>query len=166
MRFGLPSIAEVYHACPLSPLLIDVPPSQHLCACRKYSTTGHRGVHKSLCGTFMPCLCAGNGILALCFAGVVWCGIRLPAFAGLGDLRRPLFFPLHPVHNRTAVSVHSCTVVVATLGNILCHIDSCLHVCRVEDYWVGYKFFCFAFYSHSLQHESEFWQCKLGAWCS
>ena len=31
-----------------------------------------------------------------------------------------------------------------------------IYVCRVEDYWQGYKLFCYAYYSHSLQHESEF----------
>ena len=36
------------------------------------------------------------------------------------------------------------------------------HVCRPEDYWLGYKLFCFAYYSHSIQHESEFQNCKLG----
>lgn len=35
-------------------------------------------------------------------------------------------------------------------------------MCRVEDYWIGYKLFCFAYYSNSRQHESEFEQSKLG----
>lgn len=34
---------------------------------------------------------------------------------------------------------------------------------RVQDYWCGYKFFCYAYYSHSVQHESEFADCKLGS---
>lgn len=35
--------------------------------------------------------------------------------------------------------------------------------CRVADYWEGYKLFCFAYYSHSLQHETEFQHSKLGS---
>ena len=35
-------------------------------------------------------------------------------------------------------------------------------MCRVEDYWQGYKIFCYAFYSHSVAHESEFKNLKLG----
>lgn len=35
--------------------------------------------------------------------------------------------------------------------------------CRVEDYWHGYKQFCYAYYSHSLAHESEFRESKSGA---
>ena len=43
---------------------------------------------------------------------------------------------------------------------------SCLHSfdCRVQDYWEGYKLFCYAYYSHSSQHEAEFRNCKLGSW--
>ena len=37
-------------------------------------------------------------------------------------------------------------------------------LCRVEDFWVGYKLFCYAFYSNSVQHEGEFQQSKLGLW--
>ena len=33
---------------------------------------------------------------------------------------------------------------------------------RVEDYWRGYKLFCYAYYSNSAAHESEFRDCKLG----
>lgn len=36
----------------------------------------------------------------------------------------------------------------------------------VEDYWQGYKLFCFAFYSHSVEHEIEFRHSKLGALAS
>lgn len=43
-------------------------------------------------------------------------------------------------------------------------IDCLVCVCRVEDYWVGYKLFCYAYYSHSVSHESEFRLSKLG-WC-
>ena len=35
--------------------------------------------------------------------------------------------------------------------------------CRIEDYWEGYKLFCYAYYSHSMQHESEFRETKLGS---
>ena len=35
--------------------------------------------------------------------------------------------------------------------------------CRVEDYWLGYKYFCYAYYSHSFEHESDFRQSKLGS---
>jgi hypothetical protein len=78
-----------------------------------------------------------------------------------------------------------CEVVVAHRGGYLhsrpqtctsrtCICLSCLtctcywivgflaHACRVEDYWEGYKLFCYAYYSHSAQHESEFQQSKLG----
>jgi len=33
---------------------------------------------------------------------------------------------------------------------------------RVEDYWLGYKLFCFGYYSHSPQHVQEFRHSKLG----
>lgn len=36
------------------------------------------------------------------------------------------------------------------------------HVRRAEDYWVGYKLFCFAYYSHSVRHEAQFKATKLG----
>ena len=35
---------------------------------------------------------------------------------------------------------------------------------RVEDLWEGYKLLCYSFYSHSVPHEEEFRQCKLGAY--
>ena len=44
-------------------------------------------------------------------------------------------------------------LIVANLQNI---------VCRPEDYWIGYKLFCYAYYSHSFPHESEFRHTKLG----
>jgi hypothetical protein len=34
---------------------------------------------------------------------------------------------------------------------------------RIADYWEGYKLFCYAFYSHSLQYEIEFEHSKLGS---
>ena len=27
---------------------------------------------------------------------------------------------------------------------------------RVEDYWEGYKLFCYSYYSHLVPHEEEF----------
>ena len=36
------------------------------------------------------------------------------------------------------------------------------HVRRAEDYWRGYKLFCFAYYSHSVRHEAEFRATKMG----
>ena len=35
--------------------------------------------------------------------------------------------------------------------------------CSAEDFWHGYKLFCYAFYSHSEPHEAEFRATKLGA---
>ena len=53
------------------------------------------------------------------------------------------------------ITTHLCVLC-------LCHRR---HVCsRVEDYWEGYKLFCYAYYSHSPQHESTFKQSKLGSW--
>ena len=46
---------------------------------------------------------------------------------------------------------------------MMCFADSMCHVRRPEDYWLGYKFFCYAYYSHSMQHESEFQHPKLGS---
>ena len=40
------------------------------------------------------------------------------------------------------------------------------YACRVEDYWLGYKLFCYAYYSHLIRHESEFRESKLGWWLS
>lgn len=39
-------------------------------------------------------------------------------------------------------------------------------VCRVADYWEGYKLFCYAYYEHYFEHESEFEQSKLGSFFS
>lgn len=35
---------------------------------------------------------------------------------------------------------------------------------RVEDFWQGYKLFSYTYYSHSVRHESEFRDSKLGTW--
>ena len=45
------------------------------------------------------------------------------------------------------------------LGLLGCRV----FVRRVEDYWEGYKLFCYAYYSHSFEHESEFQHSKLGS---
>ena len=47
-------------------------------------------------------------------------------------------------------------------------VGLCLYVLlrlffRAEDYWRGYKLFCYAYYSHSVAHESEFRDSKLSA---
>lgn len=36
-------------------------------------------------------------------------------------------------------------------------------LCRALDYWQGYKYFCYAYYSHSQLHEPEFRATKLGS---
>jgi hypothetical protein len=43
--------------------------------------------------------------------------------------------------------------------------DSEFHrcLCRALDYWQGYKYFCYAYYSHSQLHEPEFRATKLGS---
>lgn len=46
-----------------------------------------------------------------------------------------------------------------------CLLRSWTIFCSAEDFWLGYKSFCYAYYSHSSQHESEFRLCKLGS-CS
>ena len=38
-----------------------------------------------------------------------------------------------------------------------------IFVRRAQDYWVGYKLFCYSYYSHSPQHVVEFRESKLGA---
>ena len=45
---------------------------------------------------------------------------------------------------------------------LLCSHGFHAYVCRVEDYWLGYKMFCYAYYSHSFIHESMFRNSKLG----
>ena len=56
-----------------------------------------------------------------------------------------------------------CVVPCVLARMLLCHIDLRMNVCRAEDYWEGYKLFCYAYYSRSLQHEHEFHQSKLGS---
>jgi hypothetical protein len=57
------------------------------------------------------------------------------------------------------------TVAVYNLTSLrVVFVPSPTCVSRVEDYWEGYKLFCYAYFSHSLQHESAFKQTKLGSW--
>ena len=57
-----------------------------------------------------------------------------------------------------------CRIVLASMT--WWYIEQWLFVRRVEDYWHGYKLFCYAYYSHSLAHETEFRETKLGSWFS
>lgn len=59
----------------------------------------------------------------------------------------------------------SSSVIDGMSAGILFPTASCLwmSVCRAEDYWEGYKLFCYGYYSHSIQHEHEFRHCKLGS---
>ena len=57
-------------------------------------------------------------------------------------------------------SLHSAWTI--HILRFLGFIDCIACVCRVEDYWLGYKLFCYAYYSHSISHESEFRLSKLG----
>ena len=75
-------------------------------------------------------------------------------------------------HLRSAVL---CVVCIICHRECLCALTHargpvcmCLRMffCRVQDYWFGYKMFCYAFYSHSVEHESEFRDSKLGWWPS
>ena len=45
----------------------------------------------------------------------------------------------------------------------LCLLGCRANVRSVEVYWEGYKLFCYAYYSHSFEHESEFQRSKLGS---
>ena len=60
------------------------------------------------------------------------------------------------------IQTHSWCVMVLPHMHLF-HIDLRMYVCRAEDYWEGYKLFCYAYYSHSLRHELEFHQSKLGS---
>lgn len=60
---------------------------------------------------------------------------------------------------------HSCAPLPAThVLTIVCSVILPLALCvyRAEDYWIGYKLFCFAYYLNSRQHEAEFEHSKLG----
>jgi hypothetical protein len=47
-------------------------------------------------------------------------------------------------------------------GREVLFVDLMLHSCRAEDFWVGYKLFCYVFYSNSSEHEADFRESKLG----
>jgi hypothetical protein len=52
-----------------------------------------------------------------------------------------------------------CACAVLRFPSLIKH----LFVRRAEDYWLGYKLFCFGYYSHSPQHVLEFRESKLGS---
>ena len=64
---------------------------------------------------------------------------------------------------QTVIVMNPCTNFFFTALANVDRIVTRLCVCRVEDYWHGYKLFCYSFYSHSVVHESEFRRSKLGA---
>jgi hypothetical protein len=47
-------------------------------------------------------------------------------------------------------------------GREVLFVDLMLHSSRAEDFWVGYKLFCYVFYSNSSEHEADFRESKLG----
>ena len=67
-----------------------------------------------------------------------------------------------PVQASGIVAVHQYLQqhVLTFVGSVLLSLPMCAY--RAEDYWIGYKFFCFAYYSNSQQHEAEFEHSKLG----
>lgn len=78
--------------------------------------------------------------------------------------------PVHSFKHRLCVAIlYKCCTMFCGMPNN-CGVLR-MHVCRVEDYWQGYKLFCYAYYSHSLQHESQFRDSKMGSciprshWC-
>lgn len=67
-------------------------------------------------------------------------------------------------------SMRDCKMIVLAFGEFeqcsragMCDFDFRCSLCRVEDYWLGYKMFCYAYYSNSAAHESEFRHSKLGS---
>ena len=67
-------------------------------------------------------------------------------------------------------SIRGCKMIVLAFGEFeqcsragMCDFDFRCSLCRVEDYWLGYKMFCYAYYSNSAAHESEFRHSKLGS---
>jgi hypothetical protein len=71
-------------------------------------------------------------------------------------------FCLPSAHDRSCASAQSIIFVLAKLLSRQV-VTIRVFVCRVDDYWEGYKLFCYAFYSHSSQHELEFEHSKLGS---
>lgn len=62
-------------------------------------------------------------------------------------------FAITYTHSTTLTSV--CFVGVCDAGPWPCR-------CSAEDFWEGYKFFCYAYYSNSTAHELQFRETKLG----
>ena len=94
----------------------------------------------------------------------IWPWICLWVGASNATVCRIMLCFIHPSvvpHIRCLLSMHSKCVLMCS-GVCLCFVTRLECVCRVADYWEGYKLFCYAFYSHSLQHEFEFRQSKLG----
>lgn len=86
------------------------------------------------------------------------------------DTHCDAWFGLCWAHLPVCVDTHSGTIVLPSnlhhFVNTRCNLLPILlwHlVCRVDDYWLGYKLFCYAYYSRSVQHEAEFRESKLGA---
>ena len=88
-------------------------------------------------------------------------GLCLSLVAGFAGTPWVLFSSC--VCNQAFVVMYPCTSIFFSAILNVCHIQIQLFAGRVEDFWQGYKLFCYAFYSHSVEHESEFRHSKLGA---
>ena len=104
----------------------------------------------------------GPAELSLCFGLFDVCGyLPLPQTASdlhrVCGLKNPVPSLLKLFHCKAPLSAtHLLTSVCAVL------LPPPLFFHRAEDYWIGYKLFCFAYYSNSRQHEVEFEHSKLG----
>jgi hypothetical protein len=74
----------------------------------------------------------------------------------------PVAFCLDSAHDLCCASPESSILFLAKLLSRRV-VTLAIFACRVRDYWEGYKLFCYAFYSHSSQHELEFEHSKLGS---
>ena len=92
------------------------------------------------------------------FVHTALCHIRVTSFA----VTPLVVFSLCVCKHTFVVMNPSTSVFCSALVNVW-HIETRLIACKVEDFWHGYKLFCYAFYSHSVEHESEFCRSKLGA---
>ena len=106
----------------------------------------------------------------------LWCGLLFDNLCCVCAMRCALVFahsmkPFCQRLYRLAISYSASIlylmqthfIIAMVLAHMhLYHIDRRMYVCRAEDYWEGYKLFCYAYYSHSLQHELQFQQSKLG----
>jgi hypothetical protein len=72
----------------------------------------------------------------------------------------------HPLATHSALRV-ACALHVRAWSSLFkrgpMFIDLLDCVGSVQDYWEGYKLFCYAYYSHSARHANEFRDSKLGA---